>query len=1050
MTARTRNGNISVQLHGCPFGGAIGAPAGGVLARVNFAGGAGGTSLDDGAPRLTTHMVGEHTESAEEIWVSTLPVTAGVAGEAVFAEDGEHLFYAVRLDARPVYRDAVRRMYETALEFTFERGYTEMARMWNLVGGITDPNADGVEIYQDFCVGRAEAFAAWDDRVGRLPAATGIGTLSQGVDLCFIAVRPGRTTHIENPRQTPAYKYPARYGPKSPSFARATWLRGLGDEPGTLFVSGTASIVGAETVHVGDTAGQVDETLRNIEVLIGEENLAGYGVDRGFELKDLNRIRVYVRDAEDLPLVRERVRAAFPAHTEIAWFNVDVCRTAALGPAPPLSAYPPRKPVIRVGRSPQDWAGPPHPADGGGGPRHGSRAGIRRLRAVRPKGGGLYGAHRAANMDVDQPTLSLTYSPHAAGCAALCSLGRRAPCATGPNRCGRGCRAGPCPARSLYPESIAPVYSPVLVSLYKSPFSQRSARSHPRSINKRTGVANSTLTPCWRSSRLRHRPPRTHRELRADLAGGTDNRMKKSHSNSARMRRAATLGIVTATALAAVSGMAAPPTAVAAAAGSAAAAAGIGTTDKQRVDAAAVVRLDPTPDVLLLGDHDFIHTIWQKARDNGEPFESVRLAAETAMTSEADEDHVRFIATGIHEAYAVDKQREKDKADAARAARLAKSQALIALGIASSPDLLGLSDDNFIRAVLRHEAAGPEVRAAAAQALAADAAAWQEFIANGARDAHQRDVAAEIKELEEKNRAEAERRKEVAARTNAAALFRITPSEALLALGDDNFIRELLRTAPADARESELYAAAQRAVLDPDPAAWKEFIHTGAEAAYKKDDEARRKKIAEADRRLALQIQAAAENTGVNPNLVAAAKKALAGSDQDVARFLKEDSQYRAKRQSLQPANGKPAGFFVRQSDVDAGEAFLAPVSADSRQTDREDATWVVVPSLGGKPGCYSLESARKPGHYLAQKGLRVRMIAGDGSAQFGKDATWCARKGLGGSGTSFESASQPGRFLRQHRGDLYAADKSAKNAFDAERDFAQEASWKIAAPLAR
>ncbi|MFD5427277.1 AbfB domain-containing protein [Streptomyces sp. NPDC127084] len=525
--------------------------------------------------------------------------------------------------------------------------------------------------------------------------------------------------------------------------------------------------------------------------------------------------------------------------------------------------------------------------------------------------------------------------------------------------------------------------------------------------------------------------------------------MKKSHSNSARVRRAVARGLVTATALASVSAMAAPMTAVATPSRSAAAAE-IGTTDKQRVDAAAVVRLDPSPDVLLLGDNDFIHALWQKARDGGESFEAVRLAAEAAMMSEAAEDHVQFIVTGIHEAYAVDKQREKDKADAARAARLAKSQALIAVGIPNSPDLLDLSDDNFIRAVMRHEAAGPQVRAAAATALAGDAAAWQAFIANGAREAHQRDVADELKELEERNRAEAERRRELAARTNAAALFRITPSEAMLALSDDNFIRELLRAAPADAKESELYAAAQRAVLDADPAVWARFIHTGAEEAYKKDDEARRKKIAEANRRLALQLQAAAEKTGMNPNLVAAAKKALSGSDEDVALFLKEDSQYRAKRQSLQPASGKPAGFFVRQSDVDAGETFLAPVSAASKQADREDATWVVVPALGGQPGCYSFESARKPGHYLAQKDLRVRMTASDNSTQFRKDASWCAKKGQSGSGTSFVSASQPGRFLRQHRGDLYAADKSAKNAFDLERDFAQDVSWKVATPLAR
>ncbi|CAL9598093.1 AbfB domain-containing protein [Streptomyces sp. NPDC052644] len=525
--------------------------------------------------------------------------------------------------------------------------------------------------------------------------------------------------------------------------------------------------------------------------------------------------------------------------------------------------------------------------------------------------------------------------------------------------------------------------------------------------------------------------------------------MKTSTTNS-RVRRAVTRGLVTATALASVTAVAAPQAAVATPPAAPAAAAGIGTTDTQRVDAAAVVRLDPSPDVLLLSDHDFIHALWQKARDGGESFDAVRQAAEAAMMSETADDHVRFIVTGIHEAYAVDKQREKDKADAARAARLAKSQALIAIGIPNSPDLLDLSDDNFIRAVLRHEAAGPEVRAAAATALAADPAAWQEFIANGAREAHSRDVANELKELEEKDRAEAERRKEIAARTNAAALFRITPSEAMLTLGDDNFIRELLRAAPADARSSELYAAAQRAVLSPDPAVWKQFIHTGAEEAYKKDDEARRKQIADANRRLALQIQAAAEKTGVNPHLVATAKKALAGTDDDIAKFLTAESQYRAKRQSFQPASGKPAGFYIRQSAPDAGEAFLAPLSAASKQTDREDGTWVVVPALNGQPGCYSFESSRKLGHYLTHKDLRVRMAASDNSTQFRKDATWCAKKGLSGSGTSFESAAQPGRFLREYYGDLFAANKSAKNRFDAEKDFAQDATWKLVTPLAR
>ncbi|MGW7343118.1 AbfB domain-containing protein [Streptomyces sp. NPDC054854] len=451
-----------------------------------------------------------------------------------------------------------------------------------------------------------------------------------------------------------------------------------------------------------------------------------------------------------------------------------------------------------------------------------------------------------------------------------------------------------------------------------------------------------------------------------------------------------------ATALAAVTGVVAPSTALAAPVGRVAQAGGIGTTDQQRVAAAVVVRLDPTPDVLMLSDHDFVYAVWQKTRDAGERLGAVRTAAEAAMASKDDADHVQFIATGIHKAHDLDKQREKDQAEAERAARLAKSQALLTVGIPSTPELLALSDDNFVRAIIRHAASGPQVKAAAISALLADAAAQREFIVNGIREAHKTDVANEIKELEEQNRREAERRKELAARKSAAALFRISPSEVMLSLGDDNFIRELLRTAPGDLTGTELLGAAQRAVLSSNPADWKQYIHTGAGEAYKRDDEARRKKAAENNRRLALQIQAAAKKAGVNPGLVAAAEKALAGSDDAVAEFLKEDNQYRLKRQSLQTFDSLK---YLRQNDT-RGDTSLAAVASDSPQTVREDATWVVLPSLAGEAGCYSFESVRMPGHYLMadRQSFKVRSAADDRSTEFRENASWCAehRDGIG------------------------------------------------------
>ncbi|MEV0094737.1 FkbO/Hyg5 family chorismatase [Streptomyces sp. NPDC050738] len=303
---------------------------GGVLGRITFAGMTGDPSLIDGAPHLITHMANASVHPAEEIWRTSLPVQAGVAGHAVYAEDGEHLFYAVRLGPQDAYREPVRDLYETALKFAWDHGYPELIRMWNLIGDITGANADGLEIYRDFCTGRAEAFTTWQEQFPHLPAATGIGTLSPGVDLCFLAAKPGRAVHVENPRQTPAYKYSSRYGKKSPSFARATFLRDLhtpGKSSGSLFVSGTASILGDDTVHIDDAARQTEETLRNIEALVSSDNLRRHEVDgAGFDVKDLDQIKVYVRDAEHLPVVQDICASAFPADTDIAYFNVGVCR----------------------------------------------------------------------------------------------------------------------------------------------------------------------------------------------------------------------------------------------------------------------------------------------------------------------------------------------------------------------------------------------------------------------------------------------------------------------------------------------------------------------------------------------------------------------------------------------------------------------------------------------------------------------------------------------------------------------------------------------------
>jgi enamine deaminase RidA (YjgF/YER057c/UK114 family) len=131
-------------------------------------------------------------------------------------------------------------------------------------------------------------------------------------------------TAIENPRQVSAYKYPAQYGPQPPTFSRAALYRS-----GTcalLTVSGTASIVGHETVHIGDVAAQVDESLRNVQAVLDAANVAaGQPL---FSLEGL-QLKAYVRNAADADLVRRQLKLRLP-RTPVPLVRADICRANLL------------------------------------------------------------------------------------------------------------------------------------------------------------------------------------------------------------------------------------------------------------------------------------------------------------------------------------------------------------------------------------------------------------------------------------------------------------------------------------------------------------------------------------------------------------------------------------------------------------------------------------------------------------------------------------------------------------------------------------------------
>jgi chorismate lyase/3-hydroxybenzoate synthase len=118
-----------------------------------------------------------------------------------------------------------------------------------------------------------------------------------------------------------AYNYPPQYGARTPVFSRATVLH----EPDgmTLFISGTASIVGHQTIHAGDTAAQTRETITNIEALLDEANRV-----TGSEAFTLDALacKVYVRHAADLPLIQAELRTVLGPTSRAVYLQAEICR----------------------------------------------------------------------------------------------------------------------------------------------------------------------------------------------------------------------------------------------------------------------------------------------------------------------------------------------------------------------------------------------------------------------------------------------------------------------------------------------------------------------------------------------------------------------------------------------------------------------------------------------------------------------------------------------------------------------------------------------------
>lgn len=269
-------------------------------------------------------------DSVCEIWRDDGAVRAGTAGAIRYRCSDALLFGTLSLD--PNHREpasgtplqgATEAGYRAIFKLLAELDYPYVLRFWNYFPEI-NRETHGIERYRQFNIGRQDAFIAGGRSVSaNVPAACALGAHSGVLSIAFIATRVA-PRDIENPRQVSAYHYPGEYGPRSPTFSRASLIdTGAG---AMLFISGTASIVGHKSLHFGDVRAQTRESLANIAAVVEEANRT---CGSRFNLGALC-YKVYVRHAADYAAVRDEFERIVGPAVRAIYLHADVCRAELL------------------------------------------------------------------------------------------------------------------------------------------------------------------------------------------------------------------------------------------------------------------------------------------------------------------------------------------------------------------------------------------------------------------------------------------------------------------------------------------------------------------------------------------------------------------------------------------------------------------------------------------------------------------------------------------------------------------------------------------------
>ncbi len=288
-------------------------------------------------------------EKPHKVAVEGLFVTGNPAGIStrfyyslpyvVFESDSSKEIWGAGL-GNDEYRNDTRKAACASLEMVAELLQKEnftmnnLVRQWNFIGDILGMK-EGFQNYQVFNEVRSEYYKKYRTIEG-FPAATGVGMKYGGVFLDFCALKSDdaiKMKAINNPNQVNAYEYGQQVlkgitgnsasAKHPPQFERGLLL--MNKTAGTLYVSGTASIIGQETIGKGDVNEQTIVTIENIRKVADIERIKQLAGKQDMGKGRFSLLRVYIKKQEDFNSVKSICYDQFK-DSPVIFIEADICR----------------------------------------------------------------------------------------------------------------------------------------------------------------------------------------------------------------------------------------------------------------------------------------------------------------------------------------------------------------------------------------------------------------------------------------------------------------------------------------------------------------------------------------------------------------------------------------------------------------------------------------------------------------------------------------------------------------------------------------------------